>query len=192
MQMQSYGAGGSMKVLLAQRKRVVALLLVAAILLISCAPNANEPIISSQLGAILAAREAGEEVSALPTPTPVLITTLSEEQVYSGLPEDVTAALTSADPARAEQLVLVNACSGCHSLDPNVALAGPSWYHVADTAAGRVPGESPALYLYESITDPSKYIVPGFQDGVMPQDFGQRLSTQDLADLVAYLLEQHQ
>jgi cytochrome c551/c552 len=191
--MQSDGAGGSMKGLLAQRKSVVALLLlVAAILLISCAPNANEPIISSQLGAILAAREAGEAVSALPTPTPVLITALSEEQIYAGLPEDVTAALASADVARAEQIALVNACTGCHSLDPNVALAGPTWYQVADAAAGRVPGESPALYVYESIMNPSKFIVAGFQDGVMPKDFAERLSTQELADLIAYLLAQHQ
>ncbi|HMN27923.1 MAG TPA: c-type cytochrome [Caldilineaceae bacterium] len=182
-----------MKALLSHRKSLVALFIVVlAILLVSCAPNASEPIISSQLGTVLAAREAGQEVSAMPTATPVLLTALSAEQIYAGLPADLRAAIDTADPARAQQIALANGCLGCHSLDPNQTMTGPTWYHLGDTAAMRVPNESPAEYLHQSIVAPGAYVVPNFPNGVMPQDFGSRLSTQELADLIAFLLEQHQ
>lgn len=182
-----------MKSLLLKRKTLLtASILALAIFIVSCAPDANEPIVSPQLGAILAAREAGEIVSALPTPTPVLIATLSEEQIYAGLPEDVMAALSSADPGRAEAIALANGCVGCHALDPAQVMSGPTWFHMGDTATNRISGEGPAAYIYHSITDPSAYIVPGYQDGVMPKTFGETLSTQDLADLIAYLLAQRQ
>lgn len=169
----------------------LALFLLAA-LLISCYPNANEPIISPQLGPILVAREAGQVVTALPTPTPVLLASLSEEEIYVGLPDDIVAALANADSARAAQVALAYGCVGCHALDPNQQMSGPTWYHMGDTAAGRVAGESPAFYLYHSIVAPNDYLVPGYQGGIMPADFGERLSAQELADLVAYLLEQRQ
>lgn len=182
-----------MKALFSQRMTLVVLsLLLLVILLVSCVPNASDPIISPQLGPILVAREAGQVVVALPTPTPVLITTLTEEEIVAGLPEDVLAALETADPGRAEQIALAYGCVGCHSLDPNQPMSGPTWYHMGDKAAGRVPGESPALYVYDSIVAPNAYIVPGYQAGVMPQNFEQQLSTQELADLIAYLLEQHE
>lgn len=182
-----------MKALFSQRMTLVVLsLLLLVILLVSCVPNASEPILSPQLGPILAAREAGQVVVALPTPTPVLITTLSEDEILAGLPTDVLGALATADTARAQQVALAYGCVGCHSLDPGQPMSGPTWYHVADAAVSRVPGESPALYLYEGIVAPNAYIVPGYQAGIMPADFGDRLNTQELADLIAYLLEQHE
>jgi hypothetical protein len=47
-------------------------------------------------------------------------------------------------------------------------------------------GETPEQYIVTSILQPSSYIVPGFQD-LMLKTFGEQLSDQDLADLVAYL-----
>ena len=46
----------------------------------------------------------------------------------------------------------------------------------------------PLNYRYESIVNPGAYVVQGFQSGIMPQDFGETLGEQDLADLVAYLM----
>jgi cytochrome c551/c552 len=182
-----------MKSLIVQRTSVVALIVLSlAGLLVSCSPNAEEPIISPQLGAILAARETGGEITIPPTPTPVLLSTLAEDQITAGLPDDVLTALASADVSRASAISLNAGCVGCHSLNPDEIKPGPTWNHVGDTAVGRVDGESPALYLYISIVDPSAYVVPDFQDGIMPKDFGQRLSTQELADLIAFLLEQRQ
>jgi len=56
----------------------------------------------------------------------------------------------------------------------------------------RAGGQSdPAgAYLVEAIVDPGAFVVEGFQDGVMPPNYGQRLSAQQLADLVAFLMSQ--
>jgi cytochrome c551/c552 len=186
-------AGGMMKSVLAKQKTAAVLgVLLLAALLVSCAPNADEPILSPQLGSILAAQAAGEEITAPPTPTPVLLATLSDEQIYAGLPAEVIDVIALADPGRAESISLNAGCVGCHKLNPGEVGTGPTWHNVGDAAASRVPGESPAYYLYNSIVDPSAYVVPGFQDGIMPKTFSESLNTQDIADLIAFLLQQHQ
>ncbi len=68
----------------------------------------------------------------------------------------------------------------------------PNWWNVADHAADRVPGMSPALYLYTSIIDPGAFVVPNFPNGVMPATYATTIPMEDLANLVAYLLEQHE
>ncbi|MCY4145449.1 MAG: c-type cytochrome [Chloroflexi bacterium] len=45
-------------------------------------------------------------------------------------------------------------------------------------------------YLVESITRPGDYIVDGYSSGLMPANFGARMTDQQLADIVAYLLTQ--
>ena len=44
-------------------------------------------------------------------------------------------------------------------------------------------------FIRESIVDPSAEIAEGFEDGVMPQNFGDKLSKEELDALVKYLLE---
>ena len=169
-----------------------ALLVIVAIVATACAPDPNELIISPQLGEQMVARDSGQEVvRAEPTPLP-LLSSLTPEQIVAGLPEEILAALPNADLAHAEQLALANGCVGCHSLDPAVQLTGPNWYNVGNTAVGRVPGESPGLYLYESIMNPGAYAVPNYPAGIMPATYADTLSATDLADLIAYLLSQTQ
>ena len=43
---------------------------------------------------------------------------------------------------------------------------------------------------FESILAPNAYISPGYPANAMPQNFGERLDLQQLADLVAYLESQ--
>jgi cytochrome c551/c552 len=167
----------------------------AAVLLVglaACAPNANARLISPNLGEQLYAEESAQEVVVAPTPAPLLYTELTPEQVTAGLPVDFAAALANANPSQGETIALVNGCVGCHNFDPSVAMAGPTWQNLADTAANRRPGESPALYVYESIVNPGAYVVPGYPSGVMPANYQELIPTEDLADLVAYLLEHHQ
>lgn len=45
-------------------------------------------------------------------------------------------------------------------------------------------------YLIESITRPADYVVEGYASGLMPDNFGLRLTHQQLADIVAYLITQ--
>ncbi len=81
-------------------------------------------------------------------------------------------------------------CAGCHG---NAAVAPPteltwpginSGDRLSDPA---LAGYTPDQYLVESILAPNAYIVPSYPAGVMPQNFGQRLDAQGLADIIAYL-----
>jgi mono/diheme cytochrome c family protein len=180
-----------MKSLLHYRRVAVVMplcLIVAVFLITSCVPEADAPIISPRLGAVLAQIEADGEVKVEPTPEPLALADLTPVSVTLGLPADFATALETANPENATTLSLVNGCAGCHSIDPAIVLTGPTWHNIGDTATNRVPGESPALYLYTSIVDPAVYEVPNYPSGVMPKDFGQRMSQQEIADIVAYLL----
>ena len=168
------------------------LLLALGLLLAACAPDADAALISPQLGEQLYAEEASQEVAVEPTAAPVRFVDLSPEEVTAGLPEDFAAALAAADPSEGSNLALINGCVGCHSVDPAVQMTGPTWANLADTAASRQPGTSPANYLYTSITDPNQYVVAGYPAGVMPQTYGESIPQEDLANLVAYLLSLHE
>jgi mono/diheme cytochrome c family protein len=114
---------------------------------------------------------------------------MTPEQILAGLPEDVAAFFPDqADPATGEQLAVSTGCTACHSLQPGVIQAGPSWYNMGNVAVTRVEGESPALYLYNSIIHPNDYVVEGFISGIMPQIYDGLLTDEQLAHIVAYLL----
>ena len=110
------------------------------------------------------------------------------DPILAGLPESLLAAIADADPDNGETLTLSVGCIGCHSLDPNQFMAGPTWYDMAQTAAGRAEGESAGLYLYHSIVDPNAYVVEGFLPNIMLQTYKDTLAEDDLADIMAYLL----
>jgi hypothetical protein len=85
-------------------------------------------------------------------------------------------------------------CVDCHG-DP--AMLGTNRFapHLgAIKVANRVSEPSPAAYIYESILHPNAYIAPNCPNGpcrtpsAMPS-FGKSMSQQDMADVIAYLLE---
>ncbi len=51
-------------------------------------------------------------------------------------------------------------------------------------------GYSVEQYLVESITRPGDYVVDGYSSGLMPSNFGVRMTDQQLADIVAFLMTQ--
>ena len=75
-----------------------------------------------------------------------------------------------------------NQCSGCHTLKAAGAsgTTGPDLDKV-------IPGMS-AAEVKQSIVDPGAKIAPGYAD-VMPKNFGQLISPQELSDLVNFLLK---
>lgn len=171
---------------------VVALVLGSSLLVAACAPDPAELIISPALGEQMAARAAGNVVvRAEATPAPKLAD-LSPEQVTAGLPEDLLAAFANASAANGEVLYQSKGCMGCHSLDPNATMTGPTWYNLGNTAVSRVPGESPALYLDTSIINPSAHVVSGYPDNIMPKTYTEQLTVQEQADLLAFMLAQTQ
>jgi cytochrome c oxidase subunit 2 len=80
------------------------------------------------------------------------------------------------------QVFANNGCSGCHTLKA----AGASGTTGPDLDA-ELPGQS-AAQVRESIVDPSAEIVRGFPN-VMPKNYEQVLSPQDLDALVQFLLK---
>jgi mono/diheme cytochrome c family protein len=81
-------------------------------------------------------------------------------------------------------------CVTCHSLEPGKVLVGPSLATIGAEAGSMVEGQSAAEYLRESILKPDAFTVEGFSSGVMPAGLAGELSDQQVADLVAFLLNQ--
>ena len=79
-------------------------------------------------------------------------------------------------------------CITCHSLEPDVVIVGPSQVGVATRAQTRVPGQSAEEYIRASITDPHVFVVEGFVEGMMYQNYGTDLTDREINDLVAYAL----
>ncbi|MGF1505391.1 MAG: c-type cytochrome, partial [Anaerolineae bacterium] len=101
---------------------------------------------------------------------------------------DLTTELPPGDAARGELLFGEGYnCISCHSLDGTDGV-GPSIQGLGDRAATRIADYTAQEYLRESILLPCDYVVAG-SPCVMPQDYGERMTYQDLADLIAYLLE---
>ncbi len=78
------------------------------------------------------------------------------------------------------------ACSACHAAGTE-RRAGPPLAGYGQIAGARVPDEDPAVYTFYSIIRPSRYVVRGYSN-TMPSDYDKRLSQQQIADLIAYLL----
>ncbi len=81
-------------------------------------------------------------------------------------------------------------CAGCHqqAADSTGPMANGLYTRVTDIRLKdpKLAGYTPEQYLVESITHPEAYTVPNFSN-LMPPVFGQQLSYQDLADIIAYL-----
>jgi len=159
-------------------------------ILAACAPDASQFILSPNLSKQIAARDAGAEVTVIKEEVKTLAD-LSEEEKFAGLPEDVMAEIGKVDPAAGEALRTKYACAGCHSIDGAV-LAGPTWKNLGNTAVNRVKGESPAFYLYQSITEPDAHVVEGYPSGVMPKTFKDQMSATELAETILYIMGQTQ
>jgi mono/diheme cytochrome c family protein len=79
-------------------------------------------------------------------------------------------------------------CAACHSTAEAVMLVGPSLAHIATLSQTRVEGLSAEDYLHESIVAPDAYTVDGFLEGTMQQNFGQVLTSDEVDQIVTYLM----
>ena len=79
-------------------------------------------------------------------------------------------------------------CSACHSLEPDVIIIGPSLAGIGTSAAALVSGQSAADYLKEAILNPDAYVTEGFPASIMPQGYAQELTSDQIDQLVAYML----
>ena len=86
-------------------------------------------------------------------------------------------------------------CKTCHSVVKDQKIVGPSLYGIATDAANTVKeadykgtAKTAAEWLHESIVNPNVDVPEGFAPNIMPQNFKDNLSEQEINDLVAYLL----
>jgi mono/diheme cytochrome c family protein len=77
-------------------------------------------------------------------------------------------------------------CSTCHTINGD-RLVGPSLQGYSDAAPTRVAGVSAGDYTLTSIVQPAAYLVSGFGN-IMYNQYTQKLTSQQIADLIAYLL----
>jgi mono/diheme cytochrome c family protein len=110
---------------------------------------------------------------------------------------DIFVELPEGDPAAGQVLAEQTlGCTACHTL----TAVGPGW-----EAEDGLPGigvrggiriqqdnytgnaTSSDQYLIESVVETNIHVVEGFQPNIMPADFGERVTLQDMADLLAFL-----
>ncbi len=88
------------------------------------------------------------------------------------------------------------ACASCHGqIDEEGSNAvGPWLGNIAEVGPQRQEGYTAADYIYESILKPNTFIAPDCpnaactEPSTMPGNFGERMSLQDMADIMAFLL----
>jgi nitric oxide reductase subunit C len=117
---------------------------------------------------------------------------------------DITISLPAGDVEAGKALAEAKGCTGCHVL----SAAGPAWLGsaspdgkgmgaraAASFSAANYTGRATTAeqYLFESIVNPSAYLVPGASyqaagKSIMPATYGNSLNQQNVADLTAYLL----
>lgn len=109
---------------------------------------------------------------------------------------NITKELPAGDAKAGEELSVSLACTACHIAAPT----GPAWAAGAEPGIGTraetrftQPGysgsaKSTEQYLFEAIAVPGAYLVSGFADGLMPNNYSTQLTDQQMADLIAYLL----
>ncbi len=91
--------------------------------------------------------------------------------------------------AQGQQLAQQEGCMGCHSTNGQAG-TGPTWKGLFGSQVTLSDGTTvtaDANYLQQSIVDPNAQIVQGYQPDIMPQNYGQRLDSQQIQALVAYI-----
>jgi len=105
--------------------------------------------------------------------------------------------LPEGNPENGEQLYAVTyGCQACHgdATQEGAGVIGPGLVNIEEIGAERREGYTAADYVYESILHPNAFIAPDCPTGPctepsgMPPDFGVRMTQQDMADVIAYLL----
>jgi cytochrome c oxidase subunit II len=86
------------------------------------------------------------------------------------------------DPQAGKEVFASAGCGSCHT----VAEAGTS-SDVGPNLDESLEGRD-AQFVQQSIVDPDAEIAEGFSADLMPENYDEQLSEQELADLVAFLL----
>jgi mono/diheme cytochrome c family protein len=136
----------------------------------------RRPFLVLAVALLVAGCGGGETVTPLP------------ETVEGTVPTETGGGATTIEPGdpQAGKEVFTTAaqptCGSCHTYQAagTTAEVGPN---LDETLSGK-----DAAYVLEQIVNPDSEVTPGFADNLMPEDYGDKLSDKQLADLVAFLL----
>lgn len=81
-------------------------------------------------------------------------------------------------------------CLACHSLD-GTTIVGPTWQGLFGSQVELTDGTTVTAdenYLHNSIADPNAQVVVGFQPGIMPQNFAEILSEDQINQIIAFII----
>jgi cytochrome c553 len=87
------------------------------------------------------------------------------------------------DPAAGKQVFTSAGCTSCHTLSAagSTAQTGPNLDEV-------LQGKD-AAFIRESIVNPDAEVAEGFSQDLMPENYGEQLSDEELVNLVAFLVQ---
>lgn len=108
---------------------------------------------------------------------------------YAAWVQEQTAPSTLSPADAGAQIAQNQGCTGCHSLDGST-LVGPSWQGLFGSEVTLADGTTVVAdeaYIRDAIVNPNDQIVQGFPANVMPQDFGDKLSDEDINNLIEYI-----
>ena len=130
------------------------------------------------LGVSLLLAGCGGERTVLPT----------AKEVVGTVPTSTQASVPAGNAQAGAGLFKSQGCNGCHTFKPagSNAKIGPDLDKLAQYAKNANQG-SLAAFAFESIKNPAAYTEPGYQNAAPMPNFGQTLSDNQIADLVAYL-----
>lgn len=162
-----------------------------------CQPDPDPDF--SPCEAILRADPAGE----LQQPSAEEIAQLEQQNITTPTPaapgaeSQPTAIPRPIGGVDAEEIILNAGCGNCHKIGDigEAHKVGPDLTYIGLTASERVPGMSAEDYIRQSILEPNAYLAPECPNtsclpGIMPQNFHLRLTDEQVATLVAFLMSQ--
>ena len=105
--------------------------------------------------------------------------------------EEVVPSEGPRDPAT---LFVSMGCAGCHNMEMDqtandIGQPGPYMRNLYETAGTRVEGQDAATYVYNSIVNPNEYLNEGYISGLMPQNFADLMSEEEIQGMVDWLLD---
>ena len=94
-----------------------------------------------------------------------------------------------------EEVILNAGCGACHAIGPigEGHKVGPDLSDIGYQATGRIPDMTAEEYIRQSIVEPNYALAPVCPNGpcmpnIMPKDYGQRLTGEQIDSVVGYLL----
>ena len=104
---------------------------------------------------------------------------ITAEDVAAAAAKKVVPAASTASAHPGSALLTSQGCVACHDLRGDVRLVGPPLTHVGERLS--------AAEIRQSIVDPDAVTAEGFPPGLMLQDFAEKLTPEELDQIVSYL-----